>query len=180
MVLRLAAEASKSYAAVAAIAAANPLAGFSKKPDRPISVLLMNGTKDRICPYNGGRIAGDRGAVQSTDKSIEYWVEHNDCGRRAVTHQFLDKANQDRSIVLSKTYKNRSSHAEVKLYQITGGGHTEPSIEQGYSRIFLVLVGPQNRDIEMADEVWSFFKRKINSPSPIEQTAKADADKPRR
>ena len=46
------------------------------------------------------------------------------------------------------------------LYKIGGGGHTEPSIKERYSGPFELQVGLQNNDIEMADEVWQFFKDK--------------------
>jgi polyhydroxybutyrate depolymerase len=45
----------------------------------------------------------------------------------------------------------------VALYRIIGGGHTEPSVEHRYRRLFRAVVGEQNHDIEMADEVWSFL-----------------------
>ena len=74
MALRLAAESSDKFAAVAAIAAANPDPIFAQKPRSPISVLLMNGTDDRFVPYEGGNMIRDRGQVQSTEDSIQYWV----------------------------------------------------------------------------------------------------------
>ena len=77
MALRLAAEASGKFAAVAAVAAANPDPIFPREPDHAVSVLLMNGTKDRFVPYGGGRMIRDRGRVQSTEDSIQYWVRHN-------------------------------------------------------------------------------------------------------
>ena len=43
------------------------------------------------------------------------------------------------------------------VYRIDGGGHNEPSIEERYRALFLRVVGEQNHDIEMADEVWAFF-----------------------
>lgn len=160
MSLRLAAEESSFYAAVAAVAASNPVNGFINKPEKPISVLLMNGTQDKIFPYNGGKMAGKRGSVLSTEKSIAYWIEHNQCPEKGVVQQFPDNSKRDESTVMSKTYKNESTSVEVKLYQVSGGGHTEPSLKEHYSRIYLAIVGPQNKDIEMADEIWKFFKDK--------------------
>lgn len=160
MVLRLAAEAAETYAAVAAVAAANPAHGFSRAPSQPISILLMNGTKDKYVPYDGGMMIAGRGEVQSTEESISYWVGKNDCDQSPMVKRFRDRVRRDRSTVSTKSYANRSTNTEVKLYQIEGGGHTEPSIKQPYRRLFLALVGAQNRDIEMADEVWRFFKDK--------------------
>ena len=44
--------------------------------------------------------------------------------------------------------------------KLNNGGHTEPSISERYSSIWLSIVGNQNGDIEMANEVWDFFKTK--------------------
>jgi polyhydroxybutyrate depolymerase len=46
------------------------------------------------------------------------------------------------------------------LYEVRGGGHTEPSLTEHNRRLYKRIVGPQNRDIEMAEEVWSFFKNR--------------------
>jgi len=46
------------------------------------------------------------------------------------------------------------------LIEVVGGGHTEPSIAERYSNLFLLVVGNQNGDFEMAEEVWGFFSDK--------------------
>lgn len=40
-----------------------------------------------------------------------------------------------------------------------GGGHSEPSLVERYSRIYQRVVGRQNHDVEMAEVVWQFFRR---------------------
>jgi poly(3-hydroxybutyrate) depolymerase len=44
------------------------------------------------------------------------------------------------------------------LYEVFGGGHVEPSIREHYSAIAELYLGRQNHDIEMALEIWNFFK----------------------
>lgn len=160
MALRLAAEASGQFAAVAAVAAANPDPIFSREPEHSVSVLLMNGTKDRFVPYEGGRMIRDRGRVQSTEDSIQYWVKHNGCEEQPRFVRYANRSRTDRCTASRTTYRNAATTAEVELIRILGGGHTEPSIHQPYARLYLAVVGRQNQDIEMADEVWRFFQGK--------------------
>ncbi|MBX2862396.1 MAG: hypothetical protein KTR27_02490 [Leptolyngbyaceae cyanobacterium MAG.088] len=163
MALRLAAEVPEKFAAVAAVAAANPDPIFVDQPQYSISVLLMNGTDDQILPYEGGEMSRDRGKVQSTDDSIQYWVTHNNCEKIPRFSRYTNQSRTDGCTASRTTYSNLTTNVEVSLVRIRGGGHTEPSISQPYSRLFLAIVGAQNQDIEMADEVWKFFQDKSTS-----------------
>ena len=165
MALRLAADASDKFAAVAAIAAANPNPIFANQPEKPVSVLLINGTNDRILPFAGGKMIGRRGSVQSTADSIKYWVKHNRCADNPEIHSYPDLSSSDGCTAHRSTYTNDATNVQVGLIRIEGGGHTEPSIKQPYSRLFRVAVGSQNHDIEMADEVWKFFQAKTLAPA---------------
>ena len=75
--------------------------------------------------------------------------------------KFPDVDSTDKSTVTRYIYPNGKDNTEVMLYQVQGGGHTEPSRSEHYRRLYKWIVGPQNYDIEMADEVWAFFKDKI-------------------
>ena len=158
MALRMAAEHSGAYKAVAAIAASNPDPVFKTAPDRPVSVMLINGTKDRICPFDGGAMARGRGRVQSTAATIDYWVAHNKCAREAAFDEFPNRTTKDGCRATRAVYRNAVNGASVALITVINGGHTEPSIAEPYSRGFKLLVGRQNHDFETAEEVWNFFK----------------------
>lgn len=160
LALRLAVEKSEKYAAVAAVAAANPDPIFKSHPKRPISVLIMNGTSDRFMPYGGGEMIRKRGKVQSTDDTITYWAQHNRCGPEFESTVFPNLSRRDQCTAIGKTFSNAKTKAEVSLIRIQDGGHNEPSILQPYSRLFLAVTGRQNQDIEMAEEVWKFFSDK--------------------
>ncbi|MEM9090629.1 MAG: prolyl oligopeptidase family serine peptidase [Cyanobacteria bacterium P01_F01_bin.53] len=167
MALRLAAEASDKLAAVAAVVASNPDPIFARRPQQSISVMLMNGTNDRFIPYDGGSVIDDRGQVQSTDDSIQYWVTHNGCEQTPREIQYPNQSNVDGCTASRMTYTHATANVEVSLVRVLNGGHTEPSIQQPYSRLYLAIVGRQNRDIEMADEVWTFFQGKSVSSEPL-------------
>lgn len=49
---------------------------------------------------------------------------------------------------------------EVVLAKAINGGHPAPSIQVRNIAPILSRIGNQNADIEMADEVWAFFKNK--------------------
>ena len=58
------------------------------------------------------------------------------------------------------TYSNGINNTEVVLYRVAGGGHTEPSKNEHGRRAVLKILGTQNHDIEMAEELWKFFQTK--------------------
>ncbi len=37
------------------------------------------------------------------------------------------------------------------------GGHSEPSLREQLGWLYKQIIGKQNRDIEIAEEVWMFF-----------------------
>jgi len=157
---RLAQEIPDRLTAIAMVIAANPGDPECVEANIPISVLIMNGTGDPIMPYTGGIMAFNRGSVLSTDESIQYWVDRN---KTDPTPDFVlvdDINTDDGSYIERFHYTNGTNQTEVLLYRIISGGHTEPSIVERYNSLFLLAVGAQNGDIEMAEEIWSFFKGK--------------------
>jgi polyhydroxybutyrate depolymerase len=121
----------------------------------------MNGTADPLLPYNGGKVGKDkheRGTVLSTPDSVNYWVNINETKQKPVIYKFKDTNQRDKSTVIRHSYKDGKENTEVVLYEVRNGGHTEPSLTEKYRRIYRRIVGNQNYDIEMADEVWQFFK----------------------
>ena len=167
MALRLAHELSDQIAAVAVVASAMPKVNACRPPAHPVSVLFMNGTADPVLPYEGGEVAkgwGKRGSVISTEASIQYWITHNQTKKEAEVKQFPQRKQDGHRFVTRYRYSGGKDGTEVVLYKIGGGGHTEPSIRERYSGPFELQVGLQNNDIEMADEVWQFFKDKQKGP----------------
>ena len=163
MVLRLAMEMSDTFAAVAPVVAAMPVRSKCTSPGHPISVMFMNGTKDPLSPYEGGRIGKDkfqRGEVLSTAASVGYWIDHNGTSSLPLLIDLPNRSRRDGSHVLRALYSGGKQDTEVVLYKVVGGGHTEPSLKEKYGVIYRLIVGDQNHDIEMANEVWAFFKNK--------------------
>ncbi len=165
MAYRLAQEAGNKYRAIAAIVSQMSEKSKCTALMHPISVLIMNGTKDPILPYQGGEVGKrkqdkqKRGMVISTKATVEYWLENN-----AITSPpkitTMDNINKrDGSTVQVIQYMNDINKTEVVLYKVRGGGHIEPSLTQHIRWLYSRIVGKQNKDFEMVEEVWKFFNR---------------------
>ena len=162
MSLRLALELSNKIAAIAPVVASMP-AIRCNNPVHPISVLFIIGTDDPLSPYSGGEVApniGGRGTVLSAEESVNFWVAFNQINSvpSIMNHQNINTT--DNSTVKSSTYSNGIELTQVVLFEILGGGHLEPSIQEQYSPILELSLGNQNNDIEMATVIWDFFKNK--------------------
>lgn len=122
-----------------------------------IGVAVLNGTNDPLVPYDGGQIKvgrRERGGVLSTDNTIEFWRQRNGCAAEPTAEAILD--SQDDGMQVQVTSWEQCTRDPVLLYRIEGGGHTWPSGRQYLPRF---LVGPVNRDIDAATEIWAFFSR---------------------
>jgi polyhydroxybutyrate depolymerase len=127
-------------------------------PDaRGIGVAIINGTEDPLVPYDGGQIRvgrRERGEVLSTDTTIVFWRSRNQCAEEPTSQTVIDPVSDRMQVQLARW--DDCELAPVLLYRIEGGGHTWPSGSQYLPRF---LVGPVNRDIDGAIEVWAFFSR---------------------
>lgn len=160
MTLRLGCKISSSLAAIAPVIANIPVNIVAMcKPDSPLPVLVMNGTKDPLVPWGGGSVRFFRrkmGEVVSTAETVQFWVKHNQCDLIPDIVMLPDNDRNDRSRVKVFTYKNNKNGADVLLYAIEGGGHNLPgSNTQDYPYI----LGRKNRDINGPEVIWEFFKQ---------------------
>lgn len=158
--IRLAQEIPNRITAFASIVASNAVNSKCLNSTTHVSALFMNGTDDPILPYDGGQMASNRGEVLSTDNTISYWVQRNETDTTPEITELPNLNTDDGSTITEYLYKNGANGTEVGLYKVNNGGHTEPSLSERYSALFLLLVGNQNGDIEMANEIWDFFKTK--------------------
>ena len=161
MAIRLTQEIPQKITAFASITAPMPVNSKCINSTIPVSALFMNGTDDPIIPYNGGQMAFDRGEVFSANATINYWIERNGSSNQPIFTDFTDSNTNDNCRAESYLYKNSGTlNNQVMLYKILNGGHTEPSKVERYNSFFLNIVGNQNGDIEMSEEIWNFFKDK--------------------
>lgn len=126
-------------------------------PTRPISALFVNGTRDPISPYDGGRVTifgfGDRGTVRSAGASAEYFAQFLGAGVERGEPKVVVAAVPGRATWVDRRSWSASSGQQVALLTVHGGGHVVP---QPYYR-FPRILGHTEMRLSAPAECWSFF-----------------------
>lgn len=158
MSLRLALEAPSRFRAVAAVAANVPRPdNFKCKPvGQGTSVMIMNGTRDPLVPFDGGEVNllglfYKGGNVHSARESAQYFADLNKLADAPaiVPNQAADSAKVEQLL-----WRN-DGKAEVELVAIHGGGHGLPQPYYRRPR----LLGPSPMAPNGAAIIWEFFAR---------------------
>ncbi len=136
------------------------------KPEYPISILLINGTKDPLVKYEGGAVGfGEegfgRGESVSTDRTIQIWTKNNECGQSPLIEDIENKNWTDKCKATKYIYNNCKDNTEVILVKIEGGGHTWPGASQYLPKI---IVGVVCKDFNATEMIWEFFKQQKTRP----------------
>lgn len=124
----------------------------------PIPILLNHGTSDPAMPFNGGCVANlggacNRGKVVSQSETLNYWLTRNKLNQVTPTITQINLTDNDAGSVEKLVY---SGEKKLIYYILRNAGHAVAS-----KTVFLnssTASGIQNRDIEFAEEVWSFFR----------------------
>jgi polyhydroxybutyrate depolymerase len=125
-------------------------------PDDTVSVLIIQGTDDLLVPYNGGPIAGgNRGAIISTDDTLELWVQNDGCNNTPLREELPNTDLNDGCLVTQYTWSSGHADSAVVLLKINGGGHTWPG---GAQYLPESVIGRVCKDFEATEIIWSFFK----------------------
>jgi polyhydroxybutyrate depolymerase len=161
MSIRLAMDLSEKIAAAAPVAAQISKAIEKKRPKLPVSIMIINGTKDPIVPFNGGhirlfRLGRSRGEILSTAASIEIFRSYNGCGKTPEIIKVKDKDPKDGTKVEIEKYTGGKLGTEVILVKVIGGGHTWPG---GRQNLRPGIVGGLCRDINASEMIIDFFLR---------------------
>ncbi|HWD41519.1 MAG TPA: PHB depolymerase family esterase [Fimbriimonas sp.] len=155
MTFRAAVELDRPIAAFAAVSSSMPPKLLREKPRHPVAALIVAGTADPLVPFYGGQVhfgLRKRGAVVSIPDSVAYWRKVDHAPPNPATRDFPHLERRDPTSASQIDYGS-----SVRLIEIQGGGHVEPSIEQRFGRLYLRIVGKQNHDLESAEEAWKFF-----------------------
>ena len=102
-----------SGSAVASVAGTLFGLADSWEPIRPFPIIQMHGTaEERFVPYNG------RGDIWSVQKTLEYWLDNNQCTALADTFSFPDIVPSDNCTVQKISWRNCSDESIVIHYKI--------------------------------------------------------------
>jgi polyhydroxybutyrate depolymerase len=150
---------TRRFAAVAALL--SPMTDLQIedcKPEGTIPIMVLGGTHDRSMPYGGAKLQS--GSLVSMRDTIGLWRQVNKCDRfevRPVSHRNSD----DPTRVTVMHWPTCADGVQIISYRIEGGGHRAPSLAAASDaeREWELKAGARNRDIETAEEVWSFFRR---------------------
>lgn len=159
MSFRMACEAADLVAAVAPVTAnLSENLGRTCAPDRPVAVLIVDGTEDPLVPYQGGEVTvlrTRRGAVRSAPASARFFAEANGCDPAAHTRVLPDRDPGDGTFTRVHEFQDCRARADVTLLEVDGGGHTWPGGPQYLPRF---LIGGVARDFHASDVIWEFFR----------------------
>ncbi len=145
MCYRLAAELSDRIAAIAPVAGTMAIA--EAKPNRPVPVMHIHGTADRIVPFGGPRQGSPKFlSFKSVEETVEIWAKLNECKEEPVVEKLEDKA-EDGTTVTKMTFSPKEDGADVILVEIEGGGHTWPGVEPPVR-----FIGKSTKDISAKRE----------------------------
>ena len=158
MAMRLACEAADLFAGVAAVTATmSAVNGPECRPALKVAVLAINGTADKIVPYEGGRIAfGEfKGApIWSSDRMLRFWGLANGCRGPFETTDLPDRDPADGTNAI-RVRATGCPGAGVAIYRIVAGGHTWPGPHGPAQWPGLGLV---SREIDASRTIWAYFK----------------------
>ncbi|HZX28249.1 MAG TPA: PHB depolymerase family esterase [Telluria sp.] len=151
-------------AAVAALSALMPVHSQCEAPRHPLPVLLCHGTADKIAPYAGGGIGHwtlrGRGTGYSAEESGAIWRRLAGLEGAPEVYPYPKRDPKDHTSAVRRTWGADPAGLQVVCIEVEGAGHTEPSIAFPLAWAWTAVVGRQNRDVEIAEEIWSFFRDK--------------------
>ena len=159
MSIRLGLDLADKIAAVAPVTAQLQAVHREKTPAHPVGLMVINGTKDPLVPYDGGHVTvmgRKRGAILSTDATIARWRALNGCTQDAKPVAIADKDPKDGTKSTITRYAACAKGAEVVLVRVEGGGHAWPGGRQYFGER---LIGKVSRDFQAVPLIFDFFAR---------------------
>jgi polyhydroxybutyrate depolymerase len=154
MAFRLACDLPGVFAAIAPVAGALPAELENRcAAAPPVSLLMFQGTHDRLMPYHGGDLTIRRGRVLPAMTTAGLFARLNGCAEAPVVADEPDTVT-DGTRVRRTTYPGCRDGRGVVLFTIEGGGHTWPGGPPvGRS------VGRVTRDLDATAVMLDFFDR---------------------
>src|SRR5262245_3014320 len=125
------------------------------RPARPVPIMALAGTNDWAQSYDGWLT--EMGRLLSVPETMDFWRALHGCGqqdRRMLPH----RDDRDRTRVVLIEWSGCKSGARLRLYRVNGGGHQIPSLTAVADAQSEQRWGLRSRDVETAEEVWTYVK----------------------
>lgn len=161
MTYRMLMEAPEIFSAGAAFIAALPAEDtYFTPPVKPVPIMIVAATHDKLVRFKGGKVAKNRGVVRSAKDTLAWWIGANKASPAAEKKALADLAPDDGCTVTRRLFSGEHNGADVVSYVLRGGGHNMPSVKYSlpdtpFTRRF---IGPQCKDVEGAQIAFDFFK----------------------
>lgn len=157
--LYLASKLPGRFKAIAPVCASLPQSIVDSYTFYPTSVLLINGTKDPLLPFDGGHGSISRSKRSeenhfiSTHELVKKIKTLNTCPEISLAHHHLpDHEKKDRCHAVKTTYE--CSGTRFTFIKINNGGHTWPGGTQYLSKS---IIGNVCQDFKAEEEIINFF-----------------------
>jgi polyhydroxybutyrate depolymerase len=172
MAYRLACESADMITAIATVAASMPPSlQQTCKPTRHISVLMINGTRDPMMPWNGHEIlsvTGDkRGDKLSVPETFRAWLQINHIDT-ALHQEPYATPSYDGTWAWTASAKGFDG-TDVILYTVYGGGHAWPG---GAQYLPTQYIGKTSNNMDGTKIVWQFLiSHRLVQPNTTQRTS---------
>lgn len=131
---------------------------YSNNSPSPVSLMIFNGMKDHIVPYDGGEVVlkgNSYGHVHSAEESVQYWLKASNCNPVPDSmHEFKDKSGEVTAV--QQNFSANKNGKKVSFVKIMNGGHQIPN------KKFIIGVpsmGYVNKEVDAPKLIWDFFER---------------------
>src|SRR6266567_1634228 len=158
MTQRIACELSSQVAAVGVVAATmGEITASHCHPEKPVSVMLIQGTLDPLVPIKGGPMGpnGSRGLILSLQEAAKKWAGLDACDSKPESVTWEDKA-ADGTGIRREAFTSCKGGTEVIVYTVEGGGHTWPG---GKPSAPESLIGKTSHNMDASEVLWEFFSK---------------------
>ncbi|GAB2870112.1 PHB depolymerase family esterase [Pseudoduganella ginsengisoli] len=164
MAYRLGIELAPRLAAIGVSGSVMAAHSSCKAPSRPLSVFMLHGTADEIIPYQGGKLGHwlmtGRGTGVSMDETVMLWRKNAGLPDTPATYHYPHLKADDKTSATRYVWGTDPSAVQVAFVRVDGGGHVHASKTEELPWVLRKLLGNMNHDVDMADEMWNFFKDK--------------------
>ena len=170
MAYRLGIELAPRLAAIGVQSALMPAQSRCKAPATPVSVFVSHGTADPVMPYSCGKVGNwvlrERGSGIGAEESVAVWRRLAGFPDAAQSFRIPHLNAADPTSAVRYVWGHDPARVQVEFLRIDGGGHVPASRNDELPWWLRKLVGNMNRDVDLAEEAWIFFRDKRVAAKP--------------